>query len=99
MAKIMTFRTELSCDNERVPALLKIVGAVQVKRPSHLYIDEEDELVFSIEVPDSCEIEDLRKRMKLAIKENINELYDLHRCYQTLNEGYDTDEEWYKKNN
>lgn len=96
MAIIMTFRTEILFDNERVPALLELMGVVQIDRPSHLHSDD---CTFTIQAPETCPIDYLRDEMKKAIECENSKFPDMHRCYQTLNEGFDTNEEWYFNTN
>lgn len=93
MAIIMTFRTELECDNDKVPELLELMGVKIIERPSNV---DNEPCVFTIEAPETCPIDFLKEKMKEVIECENSQFPEMHRCYQTLNEGYDTNEKWYK---
>lgn len=93
MAITMTFRTELECDNTKVPELLELMGVMLIERPSNA---NDDTCVFTIEAPETCPIDYLREEMKKVIDSENSQFPNMHRCYQTLNEGFETNEEWFK---
>ncbi|HCH0249100.1 TPA: hypothetical protein NKB28_004301 [Vibrio parahaemolyticus] len=97
--KIMTFRTEMSGDNERVPALLGSLGVKlkEQKEISDVYMPDYKMGLFTIEVPDNYSVDEFRAFMEATIDSNP-QFVNMHRCFQTLKEGLEPDEEWYIRN-
>lgn len=94
----MTFRTECSADNERVPALIEALG-VQLRDQKVLSDEIATEYKmgeFTIEVPNNYSVEEFRSRMQKTI-DNNKQFVDMHRCFQTLKEGTEHDKEWFKR--
>ncbi|MCE9842658.1 hypothetical protein [Vibrio antiquarius] len=97
--KTMTFRTEMSGDNERVPALLESLG-VKLKGQKEISVANMPDYkmgVFTIEVPDGNSVDEFRSFMEATIDSNP-QFEDMHRCFQTLREGLEHDEEWIIRN-
>ncbi len=95
----MTFRTEMSGDNERVPALLESLGVKLKgqKEISDVYMPDYKMGLFTIEVPDNYSVDEFRAFMEANIDSNP-QFVNMHRCFQTLKEGFEPDEEWFIRN-
>jgi len=94
--QLMTFRTEMECDNKNIPALLDAL-AVQLKvqrEISDRLVPSYKMGVFTIEVPEQYSLESFRDSM-INIIENDERFIDMHRCHQTLNIGLEPDNKWY----
>lgn len=84
----MTFRTEISGDNERVPALLEALR-VKLKEQKELSVMNMPAYKmgeFTVEVPDNYSVDEFRDLMEATIDSNP-QFVDMHRCFQTLKEG------------
>ena len=92
---IMTFRTECKHDNQFVPNLIGQLGARITKVRLRPFNNDQTFLygVFTIETNDECSVKEFQQRMKSHL-ETSTEFFDLHRCYQTLNEGDEPNVDW-----
>lgn len=83
---LATFRTECYDDGERVPELLKELGLTLVSEKMvpdgprwYLWI-------FTVNIPDQKTVDNIKEQMEFLIN-NDKRFIDLHRCYQTFQEG------------
>lgn len=93
---IYTFRTETDADNERVPALLVAIDATLlseriISEPSYPTYKMG---VFTIESEHG--LSELKRSIYDLVFSNDDDRFaDMHRCFQTLNEGNEPDELWH----
>lgn len=97
--KYFTFRTEGFDDGDRVPLLLeqlyaKLVVREELKDPA---IESWIMDAFTIEVTDDTELEEFRTRMEAFVDGEDERFINMHRCAQTLKEGLEPDEYWFRK--
>lgn len=92
----MTFRTECAFDADLVPSLMDELSFAIVDRKmiQDAVCPSFEMGMFTIEVPEHYTVEDVRSIM--CSKIDCDDQYiDMHRCYQTLNEGLTPNEKWY----
>lgn len=87
--RVATFRAECWFDGTRVPELLKALNLNQTRNIDNA--DRDD--LYSFHIPDSASINDLKETMQILI-DNDTRFYDMHRCWQTLQEGYEPNEDF-----
>lgn len=90
---LATFRTECEYDGKNVAALLGELGlsiqssSMVEDRPGY------NLCIFSFVVPDNSSVADMQQRMKILV-DNDERFIDMHRCFQTLQEGSEPNEGW-----
>lgn len=94
---IATFRTEMSGDNENVPALIEALGLrlVSTDELSDQNLPAYKMGKFTVDIGD-WEIEDLRGEMEMFTLVH-DQFIDMHRCYQTLQLGTEPNNQWYMR--
>lgn len=85
---IMSFNAECEFDAMRVPEFLM---TAMIRNWAIVRVIG---LTFVIDVEESVEITQYRM---MEVVDNIDKFADMHRCYQTLQEGTEPNREWYKK--
>lgn len=92
----MTFRTECIGDADSVPDLLTLLGLKLVNEEIISDVNAPAYKMGAFTIDSDIDLEELRSRMEKAIN-NDERFIDMHRCYQTLNEGLEPDEKWYTR--
>lgn len=94
--KTFTFRTECQADNENVPQLLYRMKAkkTQGKIINDAIAPAHTMGVFTFQLNNTWSLENVREYMKVLI-ESDPIFIDMHRCYQTLAEGLEPNNQWY----
>lgn len=96
--KTMTFRTEGFGDGEHVPCLMELCNfpILSQKEITDAGNDNWKMDQFSIEVPADLSVKDVQVVMGKAMEHESLTERELHRCIQTLAEGLETNEFWWK---
>lgn len=89
------FRTECEVDNKRVPALLAALGVTEFDESSTVdgLVPDYRMGVFRFQAEGS--LDEIHDRMSYLVA-NDPRFIDMHRCHQTLAEGSEPDEEWWR---
>lgn len=95
---LFTFRVEAPCDAERVPGLLNKLKESFPSLELKFEKNVGDELftltAYSFSVNDVEDVEPIRQVM-IKLIEGDDTYVDMHRTYQTLNEGSEPNEDWF----
>jgi hypothetical protein len=87
MNSIATFRAECLFDGERVPDLLKALKLNQARNINNANRND----IYSFYIPDGIPLDEIKEQMTALIDNDIR-FVDMHRCFQTLHEGYEPNE-------
>ena len=86
----ITCRTECVADKERAIDLVKTLGVSDIQT-----IEKPEYVIITFILPWCATIEPLRSHLEQVINSDPR-FIDLHRCYQTMQEGDKPNDEWYK---
>ena len=96
------FRTETRHDVERALIMLFHMGLNEEGIEFSTIEDKLSETMvwvmgkFIVQLPEEHTVQSFKNAMSRTMKEHSDIFYDLHRCIDTLQEGTEPNEDWYK---